>query len=481
VLILSALAGAVSGRAAKMPSTQPAVRGHVLALARAYEAAHRATVGLSVVDLRSGAKLVSLRDDERMVPASNQKVLTSAFALARLGGKFQFVTRAYLAGGSLWVVGSGDPTLGDPRLAKEAGKSIYAELDRWAAAVRKRVGPALQGDLIAVPSFDGRSARLESFRHADWPRSQYHRWYLAPVAGLSFHNNCFDVTYTLRSNQVTPHVHPQSRWIRIVNKVRRARKHLWSLTSNADDSVVTLRGTIRQTTRDPISVPVNDPPLLFARVLADRLERAGVAVGGAVRVAAAAPQSVVADELEVCRTVTPLSVAMLRANKRSLNTAAECLFLRAGDGTWAGSAKQMTQTLVKSYDLSPADLVVRDGCGLSHGNRVTPRALTAMLRQVAGRPDGGVFVQSLARSGVDGTLARRMTGKATRGRVLGKSGYVAGVSCLSGYVLDARGKPALAYAILVNRTPTAWRAKYLQDRICSILVTTVEEQGAGAP
>ena len=91
------------------------------------------------------------------------------------------------------------------------------------------------------------------------------------------------------------------------------------------------------------------------------------------------------------------------------------------------------------------------------------------------RKDGRVFLASLPASGIDGTLRRRMKAPPYRGRIRAKTGYITGVSCLSGYVLDDSGKEVLAFSILVNRVRAGngWRAKQMQDRICRLLVDSV--------
>ena len=94
-----------------------------------------ARIGVSVVDLASGAALASARPNELFIPASNQKLLTSAFAMHTLGGDYQFNTELYITrSGDLVVYGDYDPTLADSELAADEGKSIYAEMDRWTAA-----------------------------------------------------------------------------------------------------------------------------------------------------------------------------------------------------------------------------------------------------------------------------------------------------------------------------------------------------------
>jgi len=445
----------------------------VAAAAQELETAAAAKAGVSVLDLGTGRPVVEVRSGELFIPASNQKILTSAFALARLGGQGQFTTAVYSLDGNLVVAGNGDPTIGDTLLAEADGKTIYWQLDEWAQAVRQKLGAKI-GDLIVVVSGPG-----EPFRHPDWPQGQWGNWYAAPVASLNFNNNCFDISFSVTGGTANPEVSPVSRFIKVVNNVNVGQRQVWSASSSSDDSVLTITGTIATGTSEPTSVAANNPPMLLGWVLADRLARAGVEMGGTVR--SLDHEGVDwSKAVRVAGTSTPLATVMARANKRSLNMAAECMFLNAGDGTWDGSAKLMAQTLRDSYGLDDAAFVVRDGGGLSRGNRVTPEALTSVLRQIAARNDAKVFLDSLPVSGEDGTLHRRLVEESYRQRVLAKTGYIAGVSALSGYILDGEGAPALAFSILLNDVKSTRRAKAFQDDICRMLVDHLEAQGAPA-
>jgi len=74
------------------------------------------------------------------------------------------------------------------------------------------------------------------------------------------------------------------------------------------------------------------------------------------------------------------------------------------------------------------------------------------------------FMSSLAVGGRDGTLDNRF--KELRGRVLAKTGYIANVSALSGY-LKGRDDRWYAFSILMNGVPGGAnaRAKQLQESI----------------
>ena len=454
----------------------PSLQDKAAALVSAYEKRDKAVVGAAVTDLRSGRQVVGIRHGELFAPASNQKLLTSAFALLRLGRGFAFTPGVYLLKGKhLVVAGDWDPTLGDPRLAASAGKTIYAELDRWAGAVKAATGGRLAGDIIVLT--DGRQ---ESFRHPDWPASQHSRWYAAPVGMGNFNNNCFDVTFRVVDKRPAVVLSPRSRYIAVVNRLRLSGKHLWSLRVAADGSEVTLSGTISQATTDPLSVATDHPPLLLARTLADRLVGAGVKFSGKIY-AADSRQVDLGGAAVLAAGRTPLATALARANKRSLNMTAECIFLRAGDGTWRGSAAAMRAGLCEAFGLAGTQLVVRDGSGLSRKNRVAPAAVTRLLAGAAKRDWAGVLLASLPVSGRDGTMASRLARSPYRGRVLAKTGSIGGVRCLSGYVLDAAGRPALALSVLCGGVRSSAAAKALQDDICRLLVDSLAEKRKPAP
>ena len=66
--------------------------------------------------------------------------------------------------------------------------------------------------------------------------------------------------------------------------------------------------------------------------------------------------------------------------------------------------------------------------------------------------------------GGDGTLEKRFRDSDLRGRVFGKSGYVNGVSSLSGYV-KAKDGQWYAFSILMNGVSDIATCKQIQERI----------------
>jgi len=454
--------------AVSLPAAGQSVGERIVARAEALEKKTRCVVGVSVTELTGGKSVASYRANDLFTPASNMKLVTSLVAMHKLGADFQFKTTVYLLDKDVVVAGGFDPLLGDPRVAADEKRSIYDDLDVWAGAV-KRVSGGEINDVIVLT--DGSP---KTYRHADWPANQFGRWYSAPVAALNFNNNCIDVTFRADPAGPVPLLSPESRYFTVNNRIKAGNEAVWNLTFAAGDATVTITGTARAS-NSPQSTAVNDPPMLLARTLADRLARADVTIGGKLRAAASA--DVPLDKARpVAQTSTPLSLVLHRANKQSQNMVAECMLLAAGDGTWAGSAVLAGKTLA-DLGLTQRQFVVADGSGYSRHNRVTPAAMTTLLTKALSMKGSDAFLASLAVGGVDGTMSRRLAGEA-KGRVLAKTGYIAGVSCLSGYVLDADGKPVYAFSVLVNKTTDLSAARTFQDEVCDMLVKAMKPRQA---
>lgn len=69
----------------------------------------------------SGRLLADVNGLQPRVPASNQKLLSTAFALDRLGPDYRLTTRLWrLSDGTLRLTGEGDPDLALPQLQRFA-------------------------------------------------------------------------------------------------------------------------------------------------------------------------------------------------------------------------------------------------------------------------------------------------------------------------------------------------------------------------
>lgn len=169
----------------------------------------------------------------------------------------------------------------------------------------------------------------------------------------------------------------------------------------------------------------------------------------------------------------PLAEDVTVTNKVSQNLHAE-LYLRllgrleANDGSIAQGARVVRQFLANA-GIDPGDFVFFDGSGMSSADLITPRAATALLVYASHQPWGGLYRSTLPIGGVDGTLAGRFERPPMHGRVFAKTGTLAEVNALSGYLTAASGK-TLVFSVLCNdRAPEGDAPRNAIDRIVAAI------------
>jgi D-alanyl-D-alanine carboxypeptidase/D-alanyl-D-alanine-endopeptidase (penicillin-binding protein 4) len=225
---------------------------------------------------------------------------------------------------------------------------------------------------------------------------------------------------------------------------------------------------------------VVDPTMFFGAALADTLRAGGIAVAGpVVRGCLVGPDGGPRREF-TCDLVhaSPLLATVTIANKRSQGFYAESLMKILGafgptprsraavprQGTWINGAEEVRRWLA-DRGIRAGGCLIDDGSGLSKENRLTAACVTQVLAVMYGLY-GETFVETLSVAGDDGSLRKRMRSTAAEGRVFGKTGYVAGVSALSGYI-RARSGRTIAFSILMNDIGgNLWKARLAQDKIC---------------
>lgn len=427
-------------------------------------------VGVKLVKLGATAEadqvLYERHADLPLTPASNLKLVTTSAALDTLGADFVFRTLLVQRGDTLALIGDGDPTLGDAELLRKVEWKSTTLFAKWAEALKAR-GLTKADQLLYDDSiFDDR------YQHPNWPADQIHKRYVAGVAGLNFNANCLDFYLRTRGDGVVVDytIDPPAVDIPIRNTcVQGSRNAVW-LSRAADSDEIILRGQTPASNAEPISVTINNPPRFTADAFAGAFSAAGIEIAGKPRRDATIRAS--ASEWSVLAVhETPIKQVLTRANKDSMNVYAEALWKRMGaaatgePGSWENGAAAVGKYLA-SLGVPDNQFNLDDGSGLSRKNSVSPDLIIMLLRHQFHGKNRELFTHSLAVGGVDGTLENRFDDSPLKNRVHAKSGFIDGVSSLSGY---AEGKDGqwYAFSILFNGIGrgTNATAKKLQERI----------------
>ena len=413
--------------------------------------APEATVAARIIELPSGRELYARDADRPMLPASNLKLVTSATALDLFGPDRTFPTRVALAGNDLYLIGGGDPGLGDSTVAGWSKKQPLDHFEPFLQALRQRGLTHLTGKLFYDDhAFDDQRT------HPSWSPSFREFWYAAPVAGLDFNDNCIDVTvYPAKQfKPVTFDVTPPTRGITIVNRCVTGPEQTPNIHRGPGPTTYILSGTCTRKA-SLASKPIDDPGYFTADALRTYLAAHGVTIAGPIVHLARRFD----NQGEVIATVTTAPVAGLikRMNKPSQNFFAESLAKLSGEeyrrqhpdftGTsWEAGAAAANAFLTRHHIATTSFRAV-DGSGLSRDNRVTARLLTELLATMSTDSHARAFRDSLPIAGVDGSLKNRL--KNVKGQVQAKTGSIGGVRALSGYATTPDGRN-LAFSLICN-------------------------------
>lgn len=434
-----------------------------------------ASVGVFVVDLATGDELASINADKPLIPASNMKLLTSGAFLAVLGPEFTFRTEVWRSGENILVVGSGDPALADPELLEEMGLSVEQFLNLWAEEIISRTHDISYKELLIDDRlFD------EQRVHPSWPVDQLNRWYCAEVSALNFHTNVLDVHLAPGKHGAPPSLEtePEAAWLRPKNLAKTATRGAntsW-VARDIHSNAMTIRGSVRWNSTEPVRVALYDPAMVFGTLLADRV--AALSQGAPTARRVSPDEAPPKDEL-ILAVETDLPTVLRRCNVDSYNLYAEALFKRlaseitGSQGSWPTGVAVMRMVLQEklagAHKVSIAtDAVIADGSGMSRENRVTPRLMARWLESMSREPAEEVYLRSLAVAGKEGTLRKRFRTVTTTHTIRAKSGYLSGVSCLSGYILGEDDEPQVAFSVLVNDIPknvAVRKAKEFHERV----------------
>ena len=326
--------------------------------------------GAWVYDTDAGERLFSDSGSKRRIPASNQKLFTTAAFLSELGPDGTLETRAFARGrlegagdsvlaGDLVLVGDGDPAFGSARFAR-ANDQPVTRATALAREIARTGLRRVKGRVLADDTIFDRERRAGPD--------------LSPLSGLSYNNGYAGGDYARAPELVAAKEIKRAlrkRGVQVKGKVGHANLSPATLRSEplaaiASPSVARL---IEET-----NVPSNN---FFAEML---LKRLGASSGK-------------------------------KGTRRRGNNKVEAFAQSVG-------------TKVQSVD----------GSGLSRRNRVSPKQVGELLVAMAKKGSGAAaFRDSLPVAGREGTVADRMRGTAAEGNCETKTGTLSDVSALSGY------------------------------------------------
>jgi D-alanyl-D-alanine carboxypeptidase/D-alanyl-D-alanine-endopeptidase (penicillin-binding protein 4) len=423
-----------------------------------------ATLGLQVLDPSTTPPTViySHSADQRVIPASNEKLMTSAAALEVLGTGYKFHTVASYTGtksgktvsGSLYLHGQGDPTL------------TYAQFDSIAKSVAAAGITKVKGSLVGDDSwFDHVPLGL------DWSWQDETFFDTAPISALTIAaDSKYDTgslaiaskpgTATGKAAVLT--VSPANSVVTIVNHTTTGAAgsaNTVTATRAHGTNTVTVTGSapLKATTAGTALVSVLNPTQVATAVFRDALKRHGVTVTGSTTTGTTPTTAhKIIDHASI-----PLSQLLPSFLKLSNNGHAELLTKAMGRAKTPGSAGSWTTGLAASkaaltaLGVNTSVISMGDGSGLTRRDWLTTAQVATLLAKAQARPWFATWYAALPIAGdpdpmIGGTLANRMKGTPAAENLHGKTGTMTGVNALSGYVTDESGRKLIFSSVANN-------------------------------
>lgn len=388
---------------------------------------------LYIIEDKTGAVVFDRNSRIGLAPASTQKTITSISAYELLGKTFSYSTSFYTDGGNLYIVPSGDPTLGSFRW--ENTKPVN---------VLQRIATALQQKKITNIYID--SSGYEPGNIPDgWMWQDIGNYYGAGSEKLTWRENQFDIL--LRSGNkigdpvsIAATVPARIYQYKLQSFVTSAR------TGTGDNAYIYLpvnsnEGIIKGT------IPVNENGFSisgtfpsgsaqFVFELEDTLSKLNILPAPLPNKNSFAipPQNIAPAHTE---TSPPLDSIIFWLNRKSINLYAEALIKTIGLIKRGYSSTDNGIDVLKDYwkekGISPTELNMFDGSGLSPLNRTTTHAQVQLLKYAKEQTWFSSFYESLP-------LYNGMKMK---------SGTITNVKGFTGYHTSASGKTYI-FSFLVN-------------------------------
>lgn len=421
-----------------------------------------------------GREIVAVNPDQRFMPASNTKIVTTAAAYATLPA----LDRADVMGGASVRLEGRDVILtgrGDARLSS-APDCIVNCLSQLADAIAARTKSVrdITGDAALFP--DERWSSGMSWNNIPSP-------YGTALTALALDDNELVATATPGTAGAPPSL-THLGYLAIDNRaatVAAGGKTDLDIDRLPFDRTIRLTGTIAADAKpQKIRMGIDDPAHYAAWRLAALLRERGVQVTGELRSryrtpgpsddprqrGGTPPPALPAAPAPLATVTPPPLLEDLRTiNKDSQNLHAELLLRRVGLANGTGSvadAMKRVEAVFAAAGVPRTAWDFSDGSGMSTYNRIAPRGMVKLLGWIASQPWGAAWRETLPIGGVDGTLARRFKGTVLEGKIFAKTGTINATNALAGYLIAKSGK-TLTFAAYANDVPSGTFATPAMD------------------
>lgn len=436
-----------------------------------------ASVGLSVLDSKSGETLTEYNGKLSLTPASTLKIITTAAALQLLGKDFKYETFIQYSGsfdkasgiidGDLIIKGNGDPSLNSEYFRKADDTFFVA--NKWATTLKEKGVKKITGRIVLDVSC------FEEDIPSTWVWGDIGNYFGAAPYGISYNDNKFFIVFKPAAKNgdslFIGKTFPNVEGLKIENHVKAGGSDDNSSVFHAPlSNELKITGTLPASPKEQsIEASLPNAPVLLARHLQQAFSTAGIELADKTILKITASNKKQYDKsrtiLHIYRSPT-LDKIIFYTNLHSNNHYAESIFkaiaLKKGGwgSTWMGISEVTKFLKSRGFDMN--GLFINDGSGLSRSNAVKAEDLSRILFMMNNDSlNKDAFYNSLPVSGISGSLRSFGKGTVLESNLHAKSGYITRVRSYAGYMKAKSGRE-ICLSLIVNNfngTPTDTKKK----------------------
>ena len=442
--------------------------------------------GIMVQSAETGEILYQHNANTLMMPASNEKIPTSAAALVRLGPDFRYETKIYATGtiengvlnGDLIVVGSGDPTLSRRFLKQPDQQYIF---EAWADSLHARGIDSINGNIIGSDDvFD------DQFIGYGWTVNNLSYAYCAQIGGLIYNENMAQLVIQADSSGdfIRIDVSPDLGYLKIEPDLEIDPTETDIFVERIlETNQVRIEGKIQPGRRYVENIATHNPTYYFLNGLKQELLFSGINSYGQLLDAddISNRENLAAKQLLFTHFSPRFEEVLTVLLKKSQNLYAETMVKLLGhlfgkEGSFQEGAKIVKETL-RRFGLEEDSYSFMDGSGLCRYNYISPAHLVTILRNMYYHRYGQIYRNALPIAGVDGTIDYRLKRTVAEGKINAKTGTISNVRCLSGYATTKDGETLIFSTMFNNFLCSTSVVMDVQDRICMLLTSFSRKSG----
>lgn len=401
-------------------------------------------VAVSVKEADTGKVLYQHNERKLLHPASTLKIFTTIPAMEELGDEYEFTTTFYTANNNLYVKAGADPFLTSAEL-KNAIKSIKGKGYHSFNKVY------FDGSIIDNAEWgigwmwdDTTNKRMQKF------------------SAYNVDNNLVNIevakgedgVITAKSNVPLP----------VINSISAGDKDdIFAVRNDwISPEVILVAGSIKSPVKT-VQVPLNNLKRYYQQTIMKSIKNAKITLQQPICLEEKVPENAKVL-LEIKNPVTP---AYEKIFKNSDNLCAETVAKIAG-GQKSGETGSFSNQTKMFYDYWQANgvdtkgIVIADASGVSRNNLVTVDFMTNALDKIYVNKQEQFIKDTFAQPG-EGTFSNRLLNY--RGYVFLKSGTLANISGLAGYVKADNGKTYSVAILIQNFTYPENQVKIFENRL----------------